>query len=445
MDALPLERKREAIAYEGVFSQRFSELLRELENANDGNAWDFRGFEFPRLDLPRQVFPREIRFEKAVFHQEADFFRAVFEGEVNFSKAKFRDTATFNDATFKATARFHDTRFEKGATFIAAVFEGRVLLWDAYFDNQPTLFSYAEFKQGAKFANVTFASEVSFMRATFYEETTFFRERRNQGQDQDDTQYECFKQGSSFQGIKQGRDSILVLDKVNLEKATFLDTDVETIRFRAVHWFSPRTLPHRRRALWDEFRPQTGERDYDRIAENYRQLVLNYEGKRDYDAAEDFHVGEMEVRRKAAAAAAKKRSRRKGSWWLNSYLLYRISNNYGTSYWQGLMILAVMLAIFAGAMLLAGFRASKESAAGPSAIIEYDLWPNANHHRVSAREWVSDYKEAVLFSLSIITFQRERFYEPLAWEARMLLFVGVLAMTSQLAMVLLAIRRRFKR
>jgi uncharacterized protein YjbI with pentapeptide repeats len=445
MDALPLERKREAIAYEGVFSQRFADLLQELENANDDKAWDFRGFEFPRLDLPRKVFPRGVRFENAVFHQETDFSWAVFEGEVDFSQAKFRATPTFNEATFKATAKFHDTKFENGATFIGTVFEGRVLLWDAYFEKQPTLFSYVTFKQGAKFANVTFASGVSFKRATFHEETTFFLERANQPQVQDAVQYECFSDGCNFQGIKQKKDSILVFDKVNLEKATFLDTDVKTISFRSVRWFSPKIVPHRRRALWDEFRTQTGERDYDRIAENYSQLVLNYEGKRDFDAAEDFHVGEMEVRRKAVAAAAKKRSWRKGSWWLNSYLLYRISNNYGTSYWQGLMILVVMLAIFSGAMLLAGFRASKESAAGPSAIIEYNLWPDANHHSVSAREWLSDYKEAVLFSLSIITFQRERFYEPLAWESRLILFVGVLILTSQLAMTLLAVRRRFKR
>ena len=39
-------------------------------------------------------------------------------------------------------------------------------------------------------------------------------------------------------------------------------------------------------------------KEADEIAENYRQLVLNYEHKRDYDTAEDFHVGEMEMRRK---------------------------------------------------------------------------------------------------------------------------------------------------
>lgn len=444
MERLPLERMREAQVFEVRFRDKFSELLTELQNTNDDKAWDFRGFEFPRLDLPRKVFPRGVRFENAVFHQEADFSWAVFKGEVDLSNAKFRTAPTFNEATFKATVKLLDTRFEKGATFIGATFEGRVLLWDACFENEKSLFSYTTFKQGAKFANVMFSSEVSFLRANFYEETTFFRERRNEPQN--DPQYECFGDGCNFQDIKQAKDSILIFDRVNLGKATFINTDMERISFRSVSWFSPRkTWPRRLRGLWDEFRPQNSERDFERIAENYRQLVLNYESKRDYDTAEDFHVGEMEVRRKAAAADAKRRWWRKASWRLNSYQLYRFSNNYGTSYWQGLLILLIILGIFSASMLLAGFRANKESVAGPSAVIEYNVWPDANHRAVSTREWLADYKEAVLFSLSIITFQRERFYEPFGWESRLILFVGVMMMTSQLAMVVLAIRRRFKR
>jgi hypothetical protein len=35
------------------------------------------------------------------------------------------------------------------------------------------------------------------------------------------------------------------------------------------------------------------------VNRNYRQLVLNYESNWDFDMAEHFHVGEIEVRRKA--------------------------------------------------------------------------------------------------------------------------------------------------
>lgn len=54
-------------------------------------------------------------------------------------------------------------------------------------------------------------------------------------------------------------------------------------------------------------------------------------------------------------------------------------------------------------------------------------------------------KESVSYSLSIITFQKERFYEPLGWEARFLLYLAVLVLTVQSALVLLAVRRQFKR
>ncbi|HEV8366905.1 MAG TPA: hypothetical protein VGQ39_03050 [Pyrinomonadaceae bacterium] len=57
----------------------------------------------------------------------------------------------------------------------------------------------------------------------------------------------------------------------------------------------------------------------------------------------------------------------------------------------------------------------------------------------------SDLGESVLFTLSIITFQKERFYEPVGWQAKLCLYSAVLFLTAQAALVLLALRRRFKR
>jgi len=78
-------------------------------------------------------------------------------------------------------------------------------------------------------------------------------------------------------------------------------------------------------------------------------------------------------------------------------------------------------------------------------MIEYNLVPDAQHHPVGFGQWIDDYARAILFSLSIITFQRERFYEPVGDWSRFWLFLSVLLLTTQAAMVLLAIRRRFKR
>ena len=76
--------------------------------------------------------------------------------------------------------------------------------------------------------------------------------------------------------------------------------------------------------------------------------MLNYERKRDYETAESFHIGEMEMRRK-------KRGR------LNVYSFYRLLSNYGTSYWQGFNILVLMLLLFSGIFLLTGFKPSNRN------------------------------------------------------------------------------------
>jgi len=200
-------------------------------------------------------------------------------------------------------------------------------------------------------------------------------------------------------------------------------------------------------ALWDEFRPledwEAG-REYGKIAENYSQLVINYERKRDFETAEDFHVGEMEMRRKRKGLRAKRGWKRVIREWLNSYSVYRILNNYGTSYWQGVLVLVGMILIFSLAFLFSGFEPTKEYLEDSYRVINYDLTLDSSRWTPLTQS-LSDYWKAILFTLSIMTFQRERFFEPVGDLSRLWLFISVFGLTTQLAMVVLAVRRRFKR
>ena len=58
------------------------------------------------------------------------------------------------------------------------------------------------------------------------------------------------------------------------------------------------------------------------LAANYRQLVINSEAKRDYAAAEDFHIGEMEMRRRQAGLRSSF-GYRLGQW-MNEFAIYRL-------------------------------------------------------------------------------------------------------------------------
>src|SRR5437868_3565689 len=130
---------------------------------------------------------------------------------------------------------------------------------------------------------------------------------------------------------------------------------------------------------------------------------------------------------------------------MNAYSVYRISSNYGTSYVQAFIILIVLIFSFSLVFLYSGFQPSREGASNSTRVIEYNLLSDSNHQSVSFGQWASDYGSAVSLSFSIITFQRDRFYEPLEGWSRFWLYIAVFVLPAQTAMVLLAIRRRFKR
>jgi uncharacterized protein YjbI with pentapeptide repeats len=200
-------------------------------------------------------------------------------------------------------------------------------------------------------------------------------------------------------------------------------------------------------ALWDEFRPledwEAG-REYGKIAENYSQLVLNYERKRDFETAEDFHVGEMEMRRKKKGLKSPHGWKRKLRETLNSYSVYRALNNYGTSYWQALIVLVGMILFISWIFLFTGLQPARDYSGSSNRILDYDFALNPSRW-VSLGQFISDYFKSVSFTLSTITFQRERTYEPAGDLSRLWLSIASVALASQIALILLAIRRRFKR
>jgi hypothetical protein len=259
---------------------------------------------------------------------------------------------------------------------------------------------------------------------------------------------------------------------VNLSKAQFHDTNLEKVVFRDVKWGLAQTwlrkvLRGNSSILWDEIRPLEHERDFldnAKTAENYRQLVLNYESKRDYESAEYFHIGEMEMRRKKRMRSpfyGDEVSSNLGNFfwqrcklfqvanfwslirsYINSYGIYWLSSRYGSSYVQAIIVLLILILLFSFSFLFTGFQSTKEE---QIRIIEYDFLQNPSHIPVSFNRFISDYGEAILYTLSIVTFQKDGFYQPLGWESKVMLCFAVILLAAQGAMVLFAIRRQFKR
>lgn len=477
------------------FNREFHFLLEELKRESI-EVWDFRGFVFPipiywtdetfskKLDFSFATFKEDVDFQGWTFEEDAKFGWTTFEGDGVFGGSIFRGNVAFRGSTFGGDANFRGTTlhgvasfegsnfkgdvnfarstFETDANFSSSTFERHATFWRSTFKGHATfgnstfegdfLFGVSSCEGNADFWGSTFKSNANFYESTFKGDANFW-ESTYQGKVDfsGSDEMKGFLDECNFTGLSFFEKTQITFHKVDLGKASFLDTDLEGVLFRDVVWARAGSrLPFLRRsvALWDEIRPiEKGEqRDYEKIAENYRQLVLNYERKRNYETAEQFHIGEMEMRRKKKGASVSPGWWRKAREWLNAYAVYKILSNYGTSYWQAFVMLILFVLLFSAAFLFSGFRPATSSPSDSTYFIEYELLsPGPEHQPVPVKQIGSDYGEAILFTLSILTFQRQRFYEPISPWSKLWLFMAVFVLTSQTALVLLAIRRRFKR
>jgi uncharacterized protein YjbI with pentapeptide repeats len=425
----PMKRQK-ADAIEFLFQVAFTELLNRTETDTSITEYNFRGFRFPPMRLEAKKFIKPVSFWGARFSGLANFQKATFEEKVDFHEARFYEEAFFPYASFKREAVFLDTVFYKSANFGDATFDTQPVFMKSVFNGYPTYFDSAVFNQGAQFVWVTFKGGCAFHRATFDQHTVFEGSYSNP---------DCFERVCEFDSLRLRNNATILFDHVDLSHVTFLDTDLERIKFRGVKWYYPSVRPWRKNALWDEFRPQVSERTYPHVAENYAQLVINYEKRRDYKTAEDFHIGEMEMRRKTAEAEARRHKWRKYYWWINIYRLYRFLSTYGTSYRRALWIFMLLFFICSWVFLFTGLQSTKEN----HSMIKYTLWPSLDFAAIT--QWIMDYLRACVFTFSIVTLQKQPPYEPVGVLSHVWVGFTSLLLAGQAALIFLAIRRQFKR
>lgn len=454
-----------------------NEFFKLIHKDSATNEYDFSGFQFPSISFDGLQFDKGVVFYEAIFVGRVTFNCCIFRRGVDFTNAKFKDRVEFlniwvqdtqfaslapntsqSDSTtdvsvqpnalfysteFRSTVIFKDVRFAGIAIFKGAVFNSEAhFIQVKFYGETPSVtidgavsFAGTTFKEDVIFDNCYFRRLANFQQTSFIKSATF----------RADEKPGCFNAEANFTNLPLNETTVITFDRVNLEKASFLDTNVEAIVFRDVKWFqfpSEHFLGSRRSAaLYDEYLVDNDKYDpdkrdywynqrlerYERIAEVYRQLVLNYKKKRNFILADEFHLGDLELRRKKTRSP------------LNMYALYRLSSNYGTNYWRALSVLLVIACLSSTVFLFSGLRPGKDSGDDTGQIINYDLSLQPEKW-VSVKQFASDYGKAFLLSLSII--RNERFYEPLGWETRVCLFVAVLLLAVQFGLVVKAIKRR---
>jgi uncharacterized protein YjbI with pentapeptide repeats len=349
-------------------------LAQHVKNKGD----DFRWFVFPGpYFLDRQLKFRDAKFNSAIFVEFAYFENVTFDGTTDFKDAIFKGTANFSNARFAGSADFFGTIFEKETSFGEATFHDKVSFFSTTFQKVvrfdsahflgPAMFHVANFEGGAHFRGTNFKGPngaeflgSSFLGPTVFSPAVFLDQDRRE-------KLPIFSQTPvDFSDAIIVPSDAVTFNYADLRRCRLSGTDLRGLELSGVTW--PRLKG--RLAVYDEVElrsslkrppdqvfvpiPEIADlvapvtirsspvatiekaRLFFGVERLYRQLKQNYEDRRDYERASDFHYGEKEMRRCNPQTALTLRC---------FLMLYWLLSGYGERYLRPLISAAILLII----------------------------------------------------------------------------------------------------
>jgi uncharacterized protein YjbI with pentapeptide repeats len=438
------------------------------------------------------TFARAAEFYGAVFRQDADFRHATFTQNASFTSAKFEQEAEFGGAKFAQDAQFnYGTTFTLDATFASADFTGQVSFLQATFSQDGDFssanfamfadFFEAVFARNADFSRATFTNDADFGEATFAQEADFSFATFAKGADFTDAEFNGSAGwiGASFLGKAEFRGTRfatrtndyaagmfwratfsnpgdVVFEKTDLSCVSFHNCDVTGIRFTSsVRWgkkdkreaviYDELIVQRGKSLAWRGYRgkeePSTSHRE---VAQIYQQLKRNYDTQLDYWTANEFHFGEMEMKRLDSPTEGRWLTLRR---WLHCNLcmiaLYRWASDYGNNYLRPMLWLLGVLLLFAALFPWPGIVSKQRQI--ESVETYTSAWHAGNSLKQAMRSELGLVGKGLLTALDTATFQRNSDYVPVYPWGRTLAIAETLLTSILFALFLLAIRRQFRR
>jgi uncharacterized protein YjbI with pentapeptide repeats len=403
------------------------------------------------------TFTRNAELGGAIFTQNADFHEATFKQRTSFFKVIFTQNADFRGVTFMQKAVFGGATFTQEAVFSGAIFTQEVYFTAATF-KQYTYFNESTFTQDADFRGTSFMRYAGFLGTKFYGTVDWrwcrFLEQAN-------FRHIIFEPkgptvpSTVFSLAKFGKPEEVVFEDVDLSRALFLNCDMSAVWFTSsVKW--ARRKGHRGLAVFEEeilldpelsqIEEEYGEFDHGAVEQIYHQLQKNYDSRLDYRKANEFHFGEMEMKRLAGPTSGPLLWLRR--WWhprLSFVAWYKYASDYGNSYRKPLLWLLGTLLAAALLFPITGLELKQAISVSSASVTYSSVWDKNN-------SWTNNFwTEAKLIGKSGITaidtatFQRTPEYTPVYPRGRVLAIVETLLTSSLFALFLLAIRRQFRR
>ena len=337
-------------------------------------------------------------------------------GSLNFERAKFVNVwilqgSQFNNDTNFANAEmnnvvFEHTSFKRVANFEKVRFDGVNRFTDAEFCGEP------------KFDDIQFSDQLLFDTVRFCGPASF--------------------------SVQVGERNQLRFRNCALSKVLFKKSNIRNIVFEDVDW--PRAR-FRRLKIADEpevkvfeySRPPTQRKELKEARRLYRELRLNYDNAGDYEVAGRFYVSESQMSYLMQPPLIR---------WIHPRGLYRWASNYGESMLQAGFVLIAMIVVFA-VMYWSVCNVFSEQIVfrdvpKPLKTVDTSPSPPAKNDQVQFVSICLSKSEALWLSLQATKPLADIGLSPKSvtyWLA----FSEGLLLPTQLALFLLAVRRRFRR
>ena len=310
-----------------------TEVLRLLKN-EDG---DWRGFKLPgglriteedtkelgKINFPINLEGAEIAsltIENIDFIELLNLSEARFTGPVILTNVNFAKECIFSKTIFESL-KMENVDFETELRAIEMRCNG------AFWYRGRT-------KSGANFDGALFGNNARFEGKRL---TTIRVGGESSGVS---SKSDYFLEGESrFQNVTFLNPELVTIQLADFRKTRVLGTNFDGVSFENVLW--PRGFDKRLK-VWDDVDPlMPNDPDYQAFAKNrvatvYRSLRRAHERQKDFSAANDFFVGEMEAKRKGDISATQ-------SFVLN---FYRFSCYYGTGPFRALLVFALLAILY---------------------------------------------------------------------------------------------------
>ena len=442
-----------------LFNAFWIEFHRTLNDAGEGEA-HFEHFVFPLLDYHGIKFRAICRFDFATFTQSALFFNSTFMNSASFHFANFMEYASFGGSTFVQDANFLHATFAHDADFWRATFAQNSYFCEATFAHNAE-FSEATFTKDADLSDATFTRKARFMATEFHGTANWKGSRFLDQAEFRRAKFEPTNEGEPsavFALANFSKPGEIVFDDVDLSRALFHNCDVSQLSFTSsVKWAKrpnnrgfavfDETIPTKTLERQFEVEPKSNwHRDHHAVEQIYQQLKKNYDSRLDYWTANEFHFGEMEMKRLAVPTDGPLLWLRR--WWhprLSFVALYRWASDYGNSYGWPLFWLFAVLLTAALLFPITGLELKQAISASSARVTYSSVWNRQD-------SWTNNFwTEAKLIGKSGITaidtatFQRTPEYTPVYPRGRVVAIFETLLTSSLFALFLLAIRRQFRR